>query len=273
MLRKIVVAIFIVGFFVCLREASADVLGHDIYGREVILHDDGTWEYTNKSLDSECRKYAERAVAQNRTNLKLHCGYTGPRWHSNFNTHYQWCMHVSPQARLHETRARSEQLAACSRNVNSNKSRECREYANRAVAQNRTNLKLHCGYTGPRWHSDFNTHYQWCMRASAQQRQYETRMRSEQLAACSNRGGPPQRTTTYEMNIDRMGMDYKNFDLPVADYRLCARACLDEAKCKAWTYVKPNTIQGPKPRCWLKYSVPPKVTRSCCVSGVIEIRR
>ncbi|GEM_PF-4838239 len=71
-----------------------------------------------------------------------------------------------------------------------------------------------------------------------------------------------------EWDTDRMGLDYSNFDLPEADPALCRDACARDSKCKAWTYVKPNTIQGPRPRCWLKYAVPRPSHNTCCVSGV-----
>jgi|GEM_PF-3078332 hypothetical protein len=71
-----------------------------------------------------------------------------------------------------------------------------------------------------------------------------------------------------EWDTDRMGQDYSNFDLPKANPALCRDACARDPKCKAWTYVKPNTIQGAKPRCWLKYAVPRPRHSTCCVSGV-----
>ena len=71
-----------------------------------------------------------------------------------------------------------------------------------------------------------------------------------------------------EPDTDRPGMDYTSFDLPYADPKLCMEACNRDPRCRAWTYVKPNTIQGPRPRCWLKHSVPPPKPHYCCVSGV-----
>ena len=71
-----------------------------------------------------------------------------------------------------------------------------------------------------------------------------------------------------ELNIARLGSDYRNFDLPSADPKLCQDACEKDPKCKAWTYVKPYTIQGSKPRCWLKDSVPAKRANTSCISGV-----
>ncbi len=74
-----------------------------------------------------------------------------------------------------------------------------------------------------------------------------------------------------ELNIDRPGFDYKNFNLPKRNAALCRNACAKEAKCKAWTYVKPNTTQGPNPRCWLKHTVPKPRKNNCCVSGVKRV--
>ncbi len=71
-----------------------------------------------------------------------------------------------------------------------------------------------------------------------------------------------------EWDTDRPGLDYHSMDLPSPDPNLCLRECYYDPQCQAWTYVKPNTIQGPYPRCWLKYAVPPPQLNSCCVSGV-----
>jgi hypothetical protein len=101
----------------------------------------------------------------------------------------------------------------------------------------------------------------------------------EQIAQCAKehpaerrqaRPAPPPPTVSrgMEYNVDRMGQDYENFDLPEADPGICQERCAADPKCMAWTYVKPNTIQGPRPRCWLKHSVPAPRESDCCVSGV-----
>ena len=71
-----------------------------------------------------------------------------------------------------------------------------------------------------------------------------------------------------EFDIDRVGSDIWGITLPEANPVLCRDACFAEEKCRSWTYIKPNTIQGPNPRCWLKYAVPLPTASSCCVSGV-----
>jgi len=66
---------------------------------------------------------------------------------------------------------------------------------------------------------------------------------------------------------DRTGSDYKDFDLAAPDFKLCLAACLGEAGCKAWTYVKPGA-QGDKARCWLKSAVPAPTPDDNCISGM-----
>jgi hypothetical protein len=73
-----------------------------------------------------------------------------------------------------------------------------------------------------------------------------------------------------EKGIDRPGSDYRSFDLRVPPPRApaaCRDACRRDARCKAYTYVRPG-IQGKLPRCWLKSSVPAKRASDCCISGV-----
>lgn len=82
---------------------------------------------------------------------------------------------------------------------------------------------------------------------------------------CCTSGVPMRRV---EPNIDRPGSDYKNFDLVAANSNLCKTACEREAgQCQAWTFVRPG-VQGPRARCWLKFTVPNAVTSNCCTSGV-----
>ena len=73
-----------------------------------------------------------------------------------------------------------------------------------------------------------------------------------------------------EINIDRPGMDYKNFDLNDPNPCDCMNECTLDSKCKAYTYVKPG-VQGPSARCWLKSDVPAPVPDNNCTSGVATI--
>jgi len=70
-----------------------------------------------------------------------------------------------------------------------------------------------------------------------------------------------------EQDTNRLGNDYKSFDLTTADPELCQAECEKDPKCKAFTYVKPGW-QGANARCWLKDPIPPPSKHDCCVSGV-----
>lgn len=69
-----------------------------------------------------------------------------------------------------------------------------------------------------------------------------------------------------ENGIDRKGRDYTRFVSPSAE--ACRQTCDRDRRCAAFTWVRPNTIQGPRGNCWLKSSVPPQIAHHCCVSGV-----
>lgn len=66
--------------------------------------------------------------------------------------------------------------------------------------------------------------------------------------------------------LDYPGNDYKSFYMDKDSWPDCKSACENDAKCKAWTYVKPG-YQGPKGRCYLKDALPKSVQNKCCVSG------
>ncbi len=72
---------------------------------------------------------------------------------------------------------------------------------------------------------------------------------------------------TLANGVDLTGADYSNFWARSADPQLCQAACRADAKCAAWTYVKPG-VQGPQARCWLKGQVPQATQNECCTSGV-----
>jgi hypothetical protein len=70
-----------------------------------------------------------------------------------------------------------------------------------------------------------------------------------------------------EVDGNRLGSDYRSFDLPSDDPELCRAACDQDVRCKAFTYVKPG-LQGPAAKCWLKDPAPALRLDQCCVSGI-----
>lgn len=72
-----------------------------------------------------------------------------------------------------------------------------------------------------------------------------------------------------EMNVDRPGSDYSNFaTTPFTDGAPeCESACNGDARCRAWTYLRPASRVAPG-QCFLKERVPAPTPNDCCVSGV-----
>jgi PAN domain len=84
----------------------------------------------------------------------------------------------------------------------------------------------------------------------------------------NQKGGPSQSgMSAMEWDTDRFGADFTGFPLPTDNPKLCEDPCQSDLRCRAWTYVKPNTIKGPRPWCFLKEAVPPAKSDTCCVSG------
>jgi hypothetical protein len=81
--------------------------------------------------------------------------------------------------------------------------------------------------------------------------------------------------TLAEPDTNRSGGDYRHFDRVAESAvtpRQCQAACFHDTECRAWTYVKPNSGQGPNGNCWLKKTVPPPSKNACCISGYFEVQ-
>jgi hypothetical protein len=74
------------------------------------------------------------------------------------------------------------------------------------------------------------------------------------------------RMSAREHDKDRFGGDYSCFNMRPDHIEDCEGACKDDAKCAAWTYIKPG-LQRPQARCCLKNVVPAVSDNVCCVSG------
>ena len=68
-----------------------------------------------------------------------------------------------------------------------------------------------------------------------------------------------------ETNFDRPGGDYSRFGSNT--WEACAEACQNDAKCRAFTWVKPG-VQAQSGVCWLKGSIPGGAANSNTVSGI-----
>lgn len=63
--------------------------------------------------------------------------------------------------------------------------KRCYLYATLAVAQNRLNEGNGCNFSGSRWDSDYNYHYNWCLSAPAAETKSESSTRLSMLNQCA----------------------------------------------------------------------------------------
>jgi hypothetical protein len=80
--------------------------------------------------------------------------------------------------------------------------------------------------------------------------------------------GVQMQAEAMQWNTVRPGFSYRSFNLRVAAPKVCRNACLNDRRCRSWTYVKPYTLYGARPRCLLKRAVLAPRRDRCCVSGV-----
>jgi hypothetical protein len=78
------------------------------------------------------------------------------------------------------------------------------------------------------------------------------------------------RTRAVETSIDRLGGDYRSFELKSGeDDEACKEACTAENKCRAWTYARPGYV-GKAPHCFLKKDIKPPRRKAGFSSGVVR---
>ena len=147
----------------------------------------------------------------------------------------------------------------------------CAAYASTATQKAKLNAERNCGGTGPRWSTNRNDHYSWCLGQNGNMSgaNAEAAAREKQIASCQSGGSTVQSSGKVESGINRPGGDYKDFVMEpsIAGFAPCQSACTSNSQCKAWTFVVAG-VQGPKPHCWLKNTIPKPINDKCCVSGV-----
>jgi len=78
------------------------------------------------------------------------------------------------------------------------------------------------------------------------------------------------RTGAEEISIDRLGGDYKNFEIKGGDGDdACRAACTGDNKCRAWTYARAGYV-GRQAHCFLKKEIKPPRRKAGFISGVVR---
>ncbi len=78
---------------------------------------------------------------------------------------------------------------------------------------------------------------------------------------------PAQIDRSFMAGTDLPGSDYRNAALNDNNATTCKTMCATDAKCLAWTWVKPG-VQNAKAMCWLKNAVPPSHPNPNVTSGI-----
>jgi hypothetical protein len=116
--------------------------------------------------EDPCSAYAATAAAQNKRNVGLGCGFTGPRWSSDPAGHIEWCETAAASIAdlTRETNKRKALLARCAQTKQQKAAKKdaCTAYANSAVAAQERNLKQGCHFTGEAWSANWSAHFAWC---------------------------------------------------------------------------------------------------------------
>jgi hypothetical protein len=93
--------------------------------------------------------FAERARA-----LACKFDFNHPQWSPNYADHFRWCAGANDESRQHEETGRANQVDRCA---------ACTEYAKVAARISHRARQWSCQVSGPRWSTNENTHYSWCM--------------------------------------------------------------------------------------------------------------
>ena len=73
-----------------------------------------------------------------------------------------------------------------------------------------------------------------------------------------------------EFSIDRFGGDYRHVEVQAdPSGASCKNVCEGEARCRAYTYVRPGYLV-PGARCYLKDRITRPRHKPCCISGVVR---
>lgn len=139
-----------------------------------------------------CDAYAQVSVKDAQTNALLGCGFSGEEWSTRYGDHLTWCQ--QEQVKMANLTAvdngRKQALAQCERQGNpdgGSKAAECNRYAEEAMAAQTTNQRRDCGYSGARFGSTLQGHFNWCMGAGYNQIIAETNARRESIKICETK--------------------------------------------------------------------------------------
>ncbi len=75
---------------------------------------------------------------------------------------------------------------------------ECAVYANAAIQQVMIAQQNQCGYGGPRWTTQYDAHFTWCLAVDKGARNFERNARNQELQQCAGGGEQPAQDAMYK---------------------------------------------------------------------------
>ena len=139
--------------------------------------------------EDECARLANEAIEANAQNLRGRCGLAGPLWSSSYDHAYARCLESSPPRRTRDAADRQQALGLCQQTADASGKLVCDHYARMSVAENLTNTKNNCGFTGVGWTGDYGDHMRFCRDAERAKLSDQIAMREHQILECLGRGG------------------------------------------------------------------------------------
>lgn len=65
--------------------------------------------------DKWCNFYSIIATSQNSVNISTQCGFSGPKWNSDYEYHYSWCVKVPKDNSIAGMNQRQDSLMKCAK--------------------------------------------------------------------------------------------------------------------------------------------------------------
>ncbi|AJX15588.1 hypothetical protein [Burkholderia ubonensis] len=122
-----------------------------------------------------CEQYVQDALAANELNKRLQCRFSGPRYESTPQGHKSWCLGAKTESVADEIRGRYGDIDRCT---------TCDHYAAEAIRYNELSKARGCKFSGPRWSSEREGHFRWCMGARLSSVVQEQNKRAAEAVNC-----------------------------------------------------------------------------------------
>ena len=135
----------------------------------------------------QCGQYAEAATSQALRNVNENCGFEGPDWSRYKDEHAAFCMQAGESQLRQAIANRDAALQQCQSRAAVDP--ECDDYARRAVRIGEINAERSCGLDGQGWSSDYQDHYEFCLRSNPVERRRRAMEQRQALFACSTDHG------------------------------------------------------------------------------------